>query len=96
MIQSLHVDDRFLPTIKNANDEIPEGLRYHETWNIADYNIPADAQERRNFPLPPGMVPEGAQSFESDYWHSELGQEMFLGLITDTNWTQLTYSLTAI
>ena len=81
MVQRLRVDDRFLPTIKNANDEVPADLNYQETWNIADYGIPADAQERRNFPMPPGTVPEGAQNYDSDYWHSELGQGPFFGPI---------------
>ncbi len=66
MIQRLRIDDRFLPTIKNANDDVPADLDYDATWNIAEYDIPAHAQERRNFPMPPGTVPEGAQDHDSD------------------------------
>ena len=76
MIQSLHVDNRFLPTINDSEGNIPHNQRYEHTWNVADYEIPADAQERRNFPLPPGMIPEGAQNPDFEYWHCNPGDSM--------------------
>ena len=70
MIRSIKIDGRFMPTLKDENGNKPNGATYHTQWTAEDFGIPCNASQHRSFPLPPGMIPSGAEDHECEHWGS--------------------------